>query len=259
MISKLAIAKVARKLSGGTVFRKRLPSEFGGARVNVTSRSDIRLLAPGFARSSSDLMQVASRYVKEGSCVWDIGSNLGIFSFCASWKAGPQGRVFTLEADPYYAELQNRTVLSLPKGYSPVTPLCAAVADEMGILDLCIPKRGHSRNHLMKVEGNEAGETESKKQVVSLTADFLLHYWPMPDLVKIDVEGAEILFLRGATRLLENVRPILYIEVSEANSNLATEILSSFKYDTFTLEPDGSEKHVEKCAFNSIARPKERI
>jgi FkbM family methyltransferase len=259
MNSKVAIAKLARKLSGSTVFRKRLPSEFGGARVNVTSRSDIRLLAPGFARSASDLMQVASLYIKPGACVWDIGSNLGVFSFCASWKAGPKGNVFTLEADPYYAELQNKTAVSLPQGYSTVTPLCAAAADEMGIVDLCIPKKGHSRNHLMKVAGNDAGETESKKQVISVTADFLLQHWPKPDFVKVDVEGAEILFLRGATELFKNVRPTLYIEVSEANSDQATEILSSFNYSIFSLEPDGAERRVDKCRFNSIAKPNEKL
>jgi FkbM family methyltransferase len=183
MNATLEIAKIARKLTGNFIFRKKLPRAFGNARIDITSRSDIRLLTPGFRRSASDLLQVASLYIKPGSCVWDIGSNLGVFSFCASWKAGPQGSVYSLEADPFYVELQNKTVRSLPTGYSSVIPLCAAVADTMGIVGLCIPRRGHSRNHLASVESNNAGETEALKQVVSLTADFLLKYWPKPDFV----------------------------------------------------------------------------
>jgi hypothetical protein len=97
------------------------------------------------------------------------------------------------------------------------------------------------------------------KQVVSLTADFLLKYWPKPDFVKVDVEGSEILFLRGATELLETVRPSMYIEVCEANSDLATEVLSSFNYQMFTLAADGSEQQTEKCQFNCIAKPTERL
>jgi FkbM family methyltransferase len=259
MNASLEIAKLARKLTGNFVFRKKLPRTFGSARINVTSRSDIRLLAPGLHRSASDLLQVASLYIRPGSCVWDIGSNLGVFSFCASWKAGPQGRVYSLEADPFYVELQNKTVRLLPTGYSPVIPLCAAVADTMGIMNLCIPRRGHSRSHLASVEGNKAGETEALKQVVSVTADFLLRYWPKPDFVKVDIEGAEILFLRGATELLRGVRPNMWIEVCESNSDLATKLLSSFNYRMFTLAPDGSEQPAEKCKFNSLVKPSERL
>ena len=259
MNTRLQIAEIARTLSGNFVFQKKLPSAFGNAKINVTSKSDIRLLAPGFAGSASDLLQVASIYIKEGFCVWDIGSNLGVFSFCASWKAGNAGKIYSLEADPFYVELQNKTVRSLPVGYAFVSPMCAAVSDRIGILDLMIPKRGHSRNHLAIVEGNNAGETATQKQVVTVAADFLLQHWPKPDFVKVDIEGAEILFLRGATQLLQNVRPQLYIEVAKSNSDSATEILKSFNYGIFTLLPDGSEQPTDRCSFNSIARPLEQL
>ena len=49
--------------------------------------------------------------------------------------------------------------------------------------------------------------------MVSVTGDFLLDHWPAPDFVKMDVEGAELLALQGAGRLLEEVRPTFYIEV----------------------------------------------
>jgi FkbM family methyltransferase len=165
--------------------------------------------------------------------------------------------VYSLEADPFYVELQNSTIKSLPSGYAPVTPLCAAASDQLGVLDLSLPRRGHTRNHLTIVEGNDAGETESHKCVVSVTADFLLQYWPKPDFVKVDIEGSELLFLRGATKLLSEARPTLYIEVSELNSSAASKVLSSFDYGLFTLLPDGSEVREESCKFNSLARPLE--
>lgn len=252
---KLAVANVARVLSGGVVFRKRLPRAFGGAHVRVTTRSDIRLLAPGFSRSASDLLLIACMYVRGGFCIWDIGSNLGIFSFCAAWKAGKAGRVCSLEADPLYVELQNKTAGSLPEGYAPVFPICAAVSDRMGILDLSVPKRGHARNHLAIVGGNDPGETKRQKQVLSVTADWLLQCWPKPDFIKVDIEGAECLFLGGATRLLQNVRPQIYIEVASANSEQATQILRSFNYGLFSVSPDGLEQKQASCTFNTIARP----
>ena len=258
MTTALQLAQLARKLTGKFVFRKTLPREFGKARISVTSRSDIRLLTPGFHRSASDLMQVVSLYIKPGYCVWDIGANLGIFSFCASWKAGANGKVCSLEADSFYVELQHKTARSLPIGYAPVIPLCGAVSDRMGILELAIPRKGHSRSHLTIVEGNQADEAEAQKQVVSITANFLLQHWPKPDFVKVDVEGAEVLFLQGAKLLLETVRPLLYIEVNDSNQELATDVFSSLNYRMFALSSNGTEVRIDRCKFNTLAKPAER-
>ena len=73
--------------------------------------------------------------------------------------------------------------------------------------------------------------------------------------MKGDIEGSEILFLLGATKLLETVRPRLYIEVSDSNADLATKMLQSFKYRIFTVSPDGSEKPTDRCKINPIAKP----
>ena len=257
MSTSLKLAHIARKLTGRFVFQKRLPVEFGGARINVTSRSDIRLLAPGF-KTVSDLLHVASHYIQPENCVWDIGANLGIFSFLSAWKAGEKGHVFSLEADPFYAELQHKSGRTLPAGYAPFTPLCAAIADKIGILELCIPKNGHSRNHLSIVEGNRADMTETRKQVVTITGDFLLQHWTKPDFVKVDVEGAEMLFLKGATSLVERIRPTFYIEINESSQEAATQIFKTANYKFFEVSSAGTEKPVNRCLFNTIVKPAER-
>jgi hypothetical protein len=53
MDASVQIAASARKLAGSRVFKKRLPKEFGGGRINVTARSDIRLLLPGLQPKGS--------------------------------------------------------------------------------------------------------------------------------------------------------------------------------------------------------------
>lgn len=252
----LWLVKIARSLTGKWIYQKKLPKAFGPGRVFVSPRSDIRLLAPGLRQSASDLFLVAERYIKRGDVVWDIGSNLGLFAFCSAWKSGPTGAVHTLEADPFYAELQHRTARGLPQGYAPVIPLCAAAADRPRLLELSIPKKGQSRNHLSILEGNAAEETESKKQVVCLTADFLIEQWPAPHFVKVDIEGAEILFLDGAKRLLSGIRPCFYIEVNAPNQDRATGIFHEAGYDLFVLSPEGTEIPVDRCAFNTLARPR---
>lgn len=252
------LASIARTLTGKFLFRKRLPAAFGGSSIFVTSRSDIRLLAPGFEWGASDLLTVAKKYINTGDCVWDIGSNLGIFSFCSAYKAGPQGSIYSLEADPFFVEIQHRTSRSLPNSYAPVSPLCAAIANRMGLLKLAIPKNGLSRNHLSILSGNSASMAEMHKQVVTVTADFLLDHWPSPDFVKVDIEGAELLFLQGADLLLKSVRPTFYIEVNPENQSQVTELFRSYKYGFYSLDSSASEISEKGCCFNAIVKP-ERV
>jgi len=252
------VAKAARFATGRLVFRKKLPADFGSARIYVTPRSDIRLLKPGWKDSAGDLLLVARRHVRPGACVWDLGSNLGIFSFCAAFKSGSGGRCYSLEADPRYAEFQNRTLSRLPGGYARITVLCAAIAGGMSLLDLAIPRKGHARNHLAIVPGNSAGETETTKQVVCVTGDFLARHWGKPDFVKMDVEGAELLALQGAPSLLEKARPIFYIEVCEETQKPVSALLRGANYRLFRLAANGTEQAVESCVFNTLAKPVEK-
>lgn len=250
------MVKFLRWLTGRYVYPKRLPSGFGSNRIYVTSRSDIRLLAPGLERSGGDLFRVVNDYVEEGNTVWDIGSNLGILTFASADKVGVKGRVYSLEADPQYAAIQTRTQCSLPEGTGRVSILCAAVAGSSAILDLIIPRKGHARNHLSSVSGNSAGEAEMTKQVVTLTLDWLLDYWDAPDFMKVDVEGAEVLALSGAKKLLREIRPIIYIECSQDNSKKLTEIFKDASYSLFSINEQGKVSEIAECVFNTLAKPK---
>lgn len=238
-------------------FKKRLPQEFGGGSVWVTGRSDVRVLKPGWNACALDLMLVTRHIVEPGMCVWDIGSNLGILAAMAAGRAGPDGEVFALEADPDYASLISRTVSELPANYAPITVLCAAIAQEYGVMSFGVSKKGHARNKLLSDDqDSEKLEMALMKQVVTVSGDDLLRYWSRPSFVKIDVEGAELMALNGSPKLLSEARPIFYIEVSEINASAVTDLLRSHDYDIFNLKGDGREEPVELCTFYTIARPR---
>jgi FkbM family methyltransferase len=255
---KETIVKLLRKLTEPFLFHKRLPGQFGNHRILVTSRSDIRLLAPGLEQAAGDLFHVVGKYVSEGDTVWDIGSNLGILTFCSGVKVGPKGHVYSLEADPRYADIQSRTLRNFTENSGKISILCAAVADRSGVLDLVIPKKGHARNHLGVVAGNSAGEAEMTKQVVTLTLDWLLDFWSAPDFIKVDVEGAEVLVTRGAEKLFSEIRPVCYIECSPENSEAMTRFFKERDYLFFSLDDAGGEHPIDRFQFNTVAKPRER-
>lgn len=248
-------AMLARKLTGSIVYLKRLPADFGGHKIYVTSRADINMLAPGMQRAASDLFMVVRKYVHEGQIVWDIGSNLGILSFSSAIQVGRFGSVYSLEANPRYADIQTRTLKTFTRDAGRVTVLCAAVADKMGLLELVVPKNGHARSHLSVVDGDSAGDIESLQQVVSLTLDFLLDHWPPPDFVKIDIEGAESLAVNGANKLFTDIRPVAYIECAACNSAHLTRFFRDRNYGLYWLDESGLEKPIESFRHNTLVRP----
>ena len=65
---------------------------------------------------------------------------------------------------------------------------------------------------------------------MTVTLDWLAERFPIPDVVKIDVEGAERQVLEGGTSLLKQASPILICEVASANSHWVTNFLLSLDY-----------------------------
>ena len=72
--------------------------------------------------------------------------------------------------------------------------------------------------------------------MATVTLDDLLAVSPPPDLVKIDIEGAEVLALRGATRLVRDVRPLFYVEVTDATATEVFDIFSARGYRASDLD-----------------------
>ena len=238
-------------------FLKRLPTDFGNERMYVTARADARVLKPGWKGCAYDLMLVARNIIEEGMCVWDIGANLGILSVLAAHKVGAKGAVYALEADPYYADVIHRTDQRLSSAYQPINVLCAAIARQSGILKFGIARKGHARNRLVD-HADDTFEIESVKMVPAVSGDELLEHWRAPDFIKMDVEGAELAALKGCHRLLEDIRPVLYIEVSPENEQSVSELFRQHEYEIFHLKGDGSEVLSDTCSFYTVARPKQR-
>jgi FkbM family methyltransferase len=152
------------------------------------------------------------RTVRPGQTVVDMGANIGFFTVLLGSLVGPTGRVVAFEPHPRNAELLARSIAENGFGDRVVIER-AAVGDRTGTAELVVldnPFNGGGFYLDAAGRGAPAGHRLEEVRVVALDE------YPLPGpvgFVKIDVEGAEPLALRGAARLLERDRPVILSEI----------------------------------------------
>ena len=144
-------------------------------------------------------------HVRPGHVVFDVGANVGFFTLLASQLVGPTGAVVAFE--PFPAALKYlRRHLELNRVEN-TTVVDAAVSDA--------PGRVHFRAH----GPSDGGELSA--EVVRLDQLCATGKVPLPDLIKIDVEGEELKVLRGAARILRERRPTILLATHGAATHRA--------------------------------------
>jgi len=248
-----ALRSIAERLARGVTFSRRLPAGFGPGRILVSPDAMLRIATPHLESADPTLFASVRRLVKPGMRVWDIGANLGLFGFAAAWMAGPQGRVLLVEADPWLCSLLQRSARRLAgKAYAETVVASCAINDHAGPVSFAIAARGRACNSISDLSHLQAGGVRETLVVGGVTLDQLLAASFRPDIIKIDVEGAELSLLQGASALLTH-RPTILIEVNEQNTGEVTAILRSAGYSLYNAEAD--MQPVERCVWATVALP----
>jgi FkbM family methyltransferase len=147
-----------------------------------------------FERAEQDLV---ARVVRPGDVIYDLGAHAGFYTLLAAKLTGPTGRVVAFEPVPRNLGYLRRN-LALNHCEN-VTVVAAAVADRSGT--------ARFQEGPLTTVGTLAQEGGYDVQVVALDD----YDGPAPRVIKMDVEGAEAAVLRGARRVLREVRPIVLL------------------------------------------------
>lgn len=178
-----------------------------------------------------DLQQAIREFVEPGSVVYDIGANIGYITMLLADAVGIDGQVYAFEALPMNLQ-RLRENLRINKVDERVIVIPGAVADRSGFLPFLI---GPS-NGMGKLEGS-AGRAlvEDSKSigVPSFSLDDLVYeenHTP-PNVIKIDIEGGEVMAIKGMVRLLTEIKPVILMELHGTESAKTTwDTLSSLGY-----------------------------
>lgn len=147
--------------------------------------------------------------VREQATVLDVGANVGAYTLLFATWAGPRGRVIAFEpASASRAGLLRHLALNGLADRVVVRP--EAISDTTGTAPF-VDEGTHGDNHLVA-----GGGTGRSTLVPSTTIDdFCASANVTPDLIKIDIEGAELAALRGARRTIaaRRDRLALFVEL----------------------------------------------
>jgi FkbM family methyltransferase len=179
---------------------------------------------PGFQRTLCERLG-------PGAVFWDVGAHCGFFTCLASRIVGDEGRVVAFEPS---SENRKRLLGSVALNHGAnvdVQPF--AVSARSG--EVAMQRHSTSTTwHLIQqtAPDEEAALHEAEVKVSCRTLDELAKEFPLPDLIKIDVEGAEVDVLRGGRRLLHGHRPVLLVEVhSQEGPENAEALLDGYAFE----------------------------
>ena len=187
--------------------------------------------------------RIFSELVRPGQVVWDVGANVGFYTLLASRLVGPTGQVVAIEPLPANVTLLRRHIqINFLRNVAVVE---AAVADRLGEGSF---KAGENSS-TGSLSDQQDGFRVRLVTLDSLIADNAL---PLPNLIKMDIEGGEVTAILGASKLLSSQRPILLLATHGAELHAAC--VKHLKDDGYSVEGLGGRDLQETDEL--LARPR---
>lgn len=176
--------------------------------------------------------QVAlARLLRPGGVVFDIGANAGFFSLLAARLVRENG--FVLAVDPISENVNSISEQLRLNGFRNAEVLQSAVGSSSGRTSFSFNPRQTALGHI-----GEAVAGQTTIEVPLATLDELACSRRPPDLVKIDVEGAEVDVLAGAAETIRRGTTFL-IEIHGRDKGQAVaDLLAPYPYRFQTLRGD---------------------
>jgi len=184
----------------------------------------------------TDLQQAARKFTRPGMVIYDIGANIGYISMLFAHLSGENGSIYSFEA--LTENIQRLTHnIQLNHLQDRVHVNACAVVDYTRTVTFMT----HSSGAMGKVIGS-AGRDEHYLQKIRVNGlaldDFVFKQKnPAPDVIKMDIEGGEVLAIKGMRRILKESRPVFFIELhGEESAGVVWDSLTGCGYEFFLMK-----------------------
>lgn len=192
--------------------------------------------------------------LKEGEIFIDGGAHIGYYTLMASKLVGKNGKVVAFEPTPSTFKILEKNI----KGKTNVMVEKKALfnrIEKIKFIDYGL------RNSVFNTwEKKTTGVLKGKGREIEVEATTLDRYCrensiKTPTFIKLDTEGSESLVLEGMSDILENVQPILSIEVGGGkewalNNQKSIALLQQYNYRPYEINENGElAKHKIKQEY----------
>ncbi len=199
-----------------------------------------------FGEYEAGLQRLMERSIRPGMTCLDVGANIGAITIPMARLVGPQGKVVAFEPNPPIAERLNQNVSG--NSFSHVRIESCALSDEPGNLVMATASPHHENQGMSSLVEFSHGDLTSSVTVPVRTLDEYVAAEGIQqiDFIKVDIQGAEPQFLKGAAQTIRRFQPTIVMELaasSLADSNTtAADIvrqLNELGLQGFELSRDG--------------------
>jgi FkbM family methyltransferase len=197
----------------------------------------------GWEKDDDQVFKALAEAIRPGDTVFDIGANLGLTALIASARTGPQGRVVAFEPSPPNVAILRFHLKKNGAANARVETSC--VGSTTGTTEFSLIDDGiHSSNSMTFSRKAEVPYVESSLQQVTVPVTTVDAYCAAsgltPQVIKIDVEGAELEVLLGAVETIRRARPLILMGVhpfwwpDDQDPAAITALLNGLDYTTRT-------------------------
>lgn len=211
------LSEFALPLLNATGFIQPMEMDIGrGLRMHLDARDLVprSIIANGVYEPRTT--QAIEDHLAPGGAFIDVGAHIGFHSLRAAVKVGSQGRVISVEPNPDTLRELNRNIAASKAAGILVQPV--ACSDKESTLQLFAGSLANTgMSSLSKKTAEAEGESGRQFQVRARPLDDIVAEAGLErlDALKIDVEGAEMMVLKGARKTIERFHPFLVMEVKE--------------------------------------------
>jgi FkbM family methyltransferase len=230
----------------------------GGAGRGLRVRFGESALTRAVSRVEPQVEDTLLSLMHPGDVFYDIGANVGWYSLLAARAVGGTGKVISFEPSVSNAALLQENIAA--NRLTNVTTIAAAVTDQNGwatfLYGGSLEGRLDKDDCEAQSQRRAARKAPKRSSVVPILA---LDSWiaetaqAPPNVVKIDVEGAEVGVLRGMLQTLRQAKPVLLIELHNTRVEIA-DLLDEIGYEHAPIESDASTREGPWWA-HVLARP----
>jgi len=154
-----------------------------------------------------EVIDLASKYIKAGNTVLDIGSNFGQMSILFSNMVGETGKVHAFDADDWIYDILNKNIEANNKT-GKIIPHFGAVHNKAGET-LIFPEQDFEEFSAYGAYGIDYNAIAGRR-VPTITIDSL-HIEEPISFIKIDIQGGDLQAMQGAVNTInKNRMPILF-------------------------------------------------